>query len=335
MIKLIIKCLLIVILALASFNIEAKAKGSSINIEQNLTQEFQGIALKTISKSEVLNNPKSNRHEFLGVKDFREVLGEDKQKFKTTFIYLDDVRKIKDESSVTWYSIKNKKNYKRYALYYKDNEVVKLMNAGDLLFFGKIDDENAVVIIAKSDSTVAKGLLKGLNIESQQPITKIKDVSQDKDLQELDIKLYKNIKTGKIIVSGFVSKITDGDTIVIEDFFKIRMYGIDAPEKRQKCQDKKGIEYACGLDATAKLTKLIGKKRITCIHHTSEKYGRFVFQCKNAQGVDVNQMMVKSGMAVSEYGADYQKDEEIAKENKIGIWSGNFIRPNEWRKGKR
>lgn len=155
------------------------------------------------------------------------------------------------------------------------------------------------------------------------------------ELQELDVKMYKNIKTRQIIVSGFVSKITDGDTIVIEDFFKIRMYGIDAPEKRQKCENKKGEEYACGLDATTKLSKLIGKKRITCIHHTSDKYGRFVFQCKNAQGIDVNQMMVRSGMAVSEYGNDYKEDEKVAKANKLGIWSGNFVRPNEWRKSRK
>lgn len=155
------------------------------------------------------------------------------------------------------------------------------------------------------------------------------------ELLALDVKMYKSIKTGKIIVSGFVSKITDGDTIVIEDFFKIRMYGIDAPEKRQNCQDKKGNEYACGLDATKKLSKLIGKKRINCIHHTSDKYGRFVFQCKNAQGVDVNQAMIQSGWAVSEYGSDYKEDEEVAKENKLGIWSGNFIRPNEWRKSRK
>ena len=44
--------------------------------------------------------------------------------------------------------------------------------------------------------------------------------------------------------------------------------------------------------------------------------------------------MVSNGQAVAyrKYSKDYIDDEEIAKNKKIGIWSGQFDMPWEWRK---
>jgi endonuclease YncB( thermonuclease family) len=44
--------------------------------------------------------------------------------------------------------------------------------------------------------------------------------------------------------------------------------------------------------------------------------------------------MVKNGYAVAyrRYSRDYVKDEDYAKKNKLGLWSGNFIYPEKWRK---
>ena len=36
--------------------------------------------------------------------------------------------------------------------------------------------------------------------------------------------------------------------------------------------------------------------------------------------------------SVDGYSKKYLAEEEFAKENKLGIWSGDFIRPEEWRK---
>ena len=46
--------------------------------------------------------------------------------------------------------------------------------------------------------------------------------------------------------------------------------------------------------------------------------------------------MVRNGYAVAyrRYSKDYIEDEEYAKKNKIGLWSGNFIHPEKWRKLK-
>ena len=57
--------------------------------------------------------------------------------------------------------------------------------------------------------------------------------------------------------------ITDGDTIKILNN-KIRLHGIDAPEKRQKCI-KNAKEYNCGIVATEALIKKMGKKAVKCL----------------------------------------------------------------------
>jgi endonuclease YncB( thermonuclease family) len=44
--------------------------------------------------------------------------------------------------------------------------------------------------------------------------------------------------------------------------------------------------------------------------------------------------MVRSGYAVAfrRYSKDYVEDENYAKTNKLGLWSGSFILPEKWRK---
>jgi endonuclease YncB( thermonuclease family) len=44
--------------------------------------------------------------------------------------------------------------------------------------------------------------------------------------------------------------------------------------------------------------------------------------------------MVRNGYAVAykKYSKDYVRDEKYAKEKKLGIWQGLFIRPEKWRR---
>ena len=50
--------------------------------------------------------------------------------------------------------------------------------------------------------------------------------------------------------------------------------------------------------------------------------------------INLNKWLVKNGYAVAykRYSKDYVKDEEFAKENKLGLWQGSFIMPEKWRK---
>ena len=126
--------------------------------------------------------------------------------------------------------------------------------------------------------------------------------------------------------------ITDGDTIKISNN-KIRLHGIDAPEKDQKCYKNKK-KYNCGTVATEALFKKINKNAIKClIQKNKDRYNRFLGVCFVGQE-NLNKWMVRKGYAVAyiRYSKDYILDEEFAKKNKLGLWSGTFLKPEKWRK---
>ena len=58
------------------------------------------------------------------------------------------------------------------------------------------------------------------------------------------------------------AKIIDGDTIHIGKI-KIRLHGIDAPEKNQKCFISDN-EWNCGEESTNNLIKLINLNKVNC-----------------------------------------------------------------------
>jgi len=126
--------------------------------------------------------------------------------------------------------------------------------------------------------------------------------------------------------------ITDGDTIKILDN-KIRLYGIDAPEKNQICTSNVK-KYNCGTVSTEALIKKISRNAVKCLtQKNKDRYNRFIGICF-VQQVNLNKWMVRNGYAVAykRYSKDYILDEEFAKTNKLGLWSGTFVKPEKWRK---
>ena len=126
--------------------------------------------------------------------------------------------------------------------------------------------------------------------------------------------------------------ITDGDTIKILNN-RIRLHGIDAPEKKQKCIKNKK-KYDCGKIATKALSRKINKNPVKCLtQKNKDRYNRFIGVCF-VENEDLNKWMVKNGYAIAykRYSKDYILDEEFAKTNKLGLWSGFFLRPEKWRK---
>ena len=126
--------------------------------------------------------------------------------------------------------------------------------------------------------------------------------------------------------------IIDGDTIKILNN-KIRLHGIDAPEKKQRCTKNKK-NYNCGTIATKALSRKISKKLVKCLNQENkDRYNRFIGVCF-VENEDLNKWMVKNGHAVAyrRYSKDYVLDEKFAKTNKLGVWSGTFLKPEKWRK---
>ena len=134
--------------------------------------------------------------------------------------------------------------------------------------------------------------------------------------------------------SGAV-RVTDGDTLRIGDS-RIRLHGIDAPERGQSCDGADGRRYRCGEEATAALTRLIGNARPDCVERDRDRYGRSVAVCSVA-GRDLNRAMVAEGwaLAYTRYARDYEGDEAAARRARRGVWQGAFERPDVYRAGRR
>ena len=127
-------------------------------------------------------------------------------------------------------------------------------------------------------------------------------------------------------------RITDGDTIKILNK-RIRFHGIDTPETKQLCV-KNSKEYRCGQEATNALKKKIDGKLVTCkVQDRLDRYKRYIGVCF-LEDINLNKWMVRNGYAVAyrRYSKDYIGDEDYAKENKLGLWAGDFIYPEKWRK---
>jgi len=127
-------------------------------------------------------------------------------------------------------------------------------------------------------------------------------------------------------------KIIDGDTIILNDE-KIRFSGIDTPELNQTClnEDRK---VKCGIAAKQLLAEKIGNSTVKCISEGKDAYKRTLAECF-VNGESLSAFLVRSGYAFAyrKYSKKFIKDEEFAKENKLGIWSMIFQYPWDFRKG--
>ena len=153
----------------------------------------------------------------------------------------------------------------------------------------------------------------------------------------LTLLFFQNIQASEIIG---LPKVVDGDTIHVKSY-KIRLEGIDAPEMKQKC--KKPYlqiifftfqkDYYCGQISKKKLVQKIGNKPVKCILLGKDRYKRYLAKCFKGT-INLNKWMVRNGYAIAyrKYSKIYIPDENFAKEEKLGLWSGTFIKPEKWRK---
>ena len=128
----------------------------------------------------------------------------------------------------------------------------------------------------------------------------------------------------------------DGDTLAIEgQRARIRLFGIDAPEKAQACFDGQGRRYSCGSRATASLSQLIGRNgNVVCRVRDVDPYQRLVAECDTAGGVSLNREMVRAGWAIDYVrysGGRYSVEEREAQMSRRGLWAGSFDAPAQWR----
>lgn len=140
-------------------------------------------------------------------------------------------------------------------------------------------------------------------------------------------------------ITGRVVAIADGDTITVLDTsnqqHKIRLAGIDAPEKKQPFGER----------SKQHLSTLTFNKQVTVEWNKQDRYGRTVGKVM-VNGVDANLEQIKAGMAwwYEKYRKEqaladqrlYREAEQMTREGRVGLWRDSQpVAPWEWRKVKR
>ncbi len=130
-----------------------------------------------------------------------------------------------------------------------------------------------------------------------------------------------------------ITHISDGDSLR-SGKLRIRLFGIDAPEKKQKCTNLNGRQWDCGIAAQKALKQLVESvPRISCDLMDVDHYSRLVMRCYAGE-IDVAAALVREGLALAyrQYSGLYNKDENAAKITKSGMWGGSFTKPWTWRR---
>lgn len=137
-------------------------------------------------------------------------------------------------------------------------------------------------------------------------------------------------------LQGQVVGVTDGDTITLLDAsktqHKIRLAGIDAPEKKQRSKEA--------------LSALAYGKELYVEWFKKDRYGRTIGKLMTKQGQDINLEQINLGMAwhykkyekeqSSEDRLRYADAEVRAERTRIGLWSDAApVAPWDFRKAKR
>jgi endonuclease YncB( thermonuclease family) len=133
-------------------------------------------------------------------------------------------------------------------------------------------------------------------------------------------------------VKGKVVKVTDGDTVTVltsnHKQEKVRLDGIDAPEKGQDYAEK-SKQY---------LSSLVAGRIVRVKYKSKDRYGR-ILGTVYVGNLNVNEAMVREGLAWQYYynkSANYRKLQAEAKARKLNIWNAKHpVDPYKYRKNKK
>lgn len=145
------------------------------------------------------------------------------------------------------------------------------------------------------------------------------------------ILLFPNLAAAEF--SGRIAVI-DGDTFDVGDV-RVRLHGIDAPEKDQFCTTMAGQSWHCGAWVNTQVRQRVQGRIATCQEITEDRYNRIVATCTVA-GQDIGQALVSDGLAFAyrKYSTAYVLDEKGAAINDRGLHASRVQNPSEFRKSK-
>jgi endonuclease YncB( thermonuclease family) len=140
-------------------------------------------------------------------------------------------------------------------------------------------------------------------------------------------------------VDAEVLRVVDGDTVIVRmpdgKKTKVRLFGVDCPEKKQ----------AFGKTATEFVRHLLGTEKLIVMpaETKTDKYGRTVGIVRLASGVTLEEELLTGGLAwVYEAYCDrpdciaWKHLEKTARAEKRGLWVEDAaVPPWEWRKSRK
>lgn len=132
---------------------------------------------------------------------------------------------------------------------------------------------------------------------------------------------------------GRVVRIVDGDTLDVlhsQQAERVRLYGVDAPEKSQPFGSR-ARQFTAGL---------VFGQTVTVRDKGRDRYGRALAEIRLSDGRSLNRELVANGFAwhYKHYSSDFDlvQIEEIARKQKRGLWvDARPIAPWEFRKFER
>jgi endonuclease YncB( thermonuclease family) len=139
--------------------------------------------------------------------------------------------------------------------------------------------------------------------------------------------------TPTVTITG-TAVVLDGDTLDV-DGRRVRLHGVDAPEKGQTCKSAAGAAWNCGEAAKAALARMVDGRRLVCQQRDIDRYRRIVAVCFRGKD-DINAALVVAGWALAyrQYGLDYVPQEGTAQAARLGLWSGSFENPWDYRRNQ-
>lgn len=123
-----------------------------------------------------------------------------------------------------------------------------------------------------------------------------------------------------------------GDTLRVNATV-VRLAGIEAPEQDQQCGGQgKEKRWKCGSAAQTALQEMVRGKVVRCDRGSTNEHGEVVTSC-NIDGKDLGAELTSRGHVFATAGifSSYGRQEQDARNAKLGVWRGTSERPAEYR----
>ena len=152
------------------------------------------------------------------------------------------------------------------------------------------------------------------------------------------------------LIGPAIANAIDGETLLVNGI-EINLFGIDAMERDQVCQNAEGVDYACGRTAVMTLQKLIENNKVVCLPFFAVSQTRVIGACEvlldeqampttpddflgeTYQENSLSRLMVELGYALTiGYGRElYGEEQRQAQILRSGVWAGSFEPPALYR----